>query len=68
MAQGDWTKEEAKASLDAVEEIWKALPNRKKADFIGHLNDIALFLGRAQRELPSESVVARQEAVGDPSV
>jgi len=53
MAQGDFTKEEAKATIEAVDEMFKALPKGKRAEYLGHLNDIMLFLEAAQREAPS---------------
>jgi hypothetical protein len=61
MAQGDWTAEEAKATQEAVEEIYKALSKPKQRDFLGHLNDIYLFLARAEKELAVE--VAEDEGV-----
>jgi hypothetical protein len=54
MAQGDFTKEEAKATEEAFNEVFKALPKKKQAEFIGHANDIFLFLAACQRECPSE--------------
>ena len=54
MGQGDFTKEEAKESTEALDEIMKAFPKSKAMEFIGHFNDIFLFLGSCQRECPSE--------------
>jgi hypothetical protein len=54
MAQGEFTKEEADATDEAVNEMFKALPKTKQMDFIGHLNDILLFVGAAKRAAPSE--------------
>jgi hypothetical protein len=54
MAQGDFTKEEAKATEEAFKEVFDALPKRKQMEFIGHANDIYLFLAACQRECPSE--------------
>lgn len=54
MAQGDFTKEEAVATEEAVNEIYKALSRPKQMDFIGHLNDIFLFLGAAKKAAPEE--------------
>ena len=54
MAQGDLTKEEAKFTEEAFKEGFEALPKKKRMEFIGHANDIYLFLGACQRELPSE--------------
>jgi len=49
MAQGEFTKAEAKATRDAVEEMFKAIPKSRQALFIGHLNDVLLFIEAAGR-------------------
>lgn len=54
MAQGRFTKEEARETKKAVEEIYTALPKSKKLDFIGHLNDAFLFLEAAERAAPEK--------------
>jgi hypothetical protein len=54
MTQGKASKEEAKATKIAVDEMFEAIPKRKSLDYIGHLNDICLFLEACIRELPSE--------------
>ena len=54
MAQSDLSKEEAKKTSDAVEEMFEALPKAKQGEYLGHLNDILLFLGACQRDLPSK--------------
>jgi len=54
MAQGDFTKEEAQATEDALKEVFEALPKRRRMEFIGHVNDIYLFLAACKRECPSE--------------
>jgi hypothetical protein len=56
MAQGEFTKEEAKATKDAVEEIFRALTRPKRIEFLGHFNDVLLFLGAAERAAPPASV------------
>ena len=55
MAQGEFTKEEAIETKDAVEEMFKALPKRKQGEFVGHLNDTLLFLSAAEKVAPSEA-------------
>ena len=42
MAQGDFTKEEAKATEEAFKEVFDALPKRKQMEFIGH--DFFIFI------------------------
>jgi hypothetical protein len=55
MAQGDFTQEEAKATEEAFDQVFKALPKKKQAEYLGHANDIFLFLAACQRECPSET-------------
>jgi len=57
MAQGEFTKEEAAETLKAVEELFAALPKSKKREFLGHLNDISLFLEAAKRAAPTDSAL-----------
>jgi hypothetical protein len=52
--QGRATKEEAKATEEAFKEVFEALPKRKQMEFIGHANDIYLFLAAAEKVLPTE--------------
>jgi len=54
MAQGEFTKEEAEETKTAVEEMYTALPKNKKVEFVGHLNDVLMFLSAAQKVAPSE--------------
>ena len=54
MAQGDFTKEEAKQTEEAFKEVFDSLPVRRRQAYIGHANDIFLFLAACQRERPSE--------------
>jgi len=54
MAQGEFTKEEAKATSDAFKEVFEALPRGKRMDYIGHANDIHLFLAAAEKAAPPE--------------
>ena len=54
MAQGEFTKEEADATKEAVEEMFKGLTKSKQGEFFGHLNDIFLFIEAAKRVAPAE--------------
>ena len=54
MAQGEFTKEEATATEEAVDEIFKGLSKARQMDFLGHLNDILLFLNAAKQAAPAE--------------
>jgi len=55
MAQGDFTKEEAQSVIDATKEVFEALPKRLIGEYIGHFNDIFLFLEAAKKNAPEEN-------------
>jgi len=54
MAQGEFTKEEAAETIKAVDEMYKALSKSRQCEYLGHLNDICLFIEAAQRAAPDE--------------
>ena len=54
MAQGEFTKQEARASREALDEIMNGIPKTKAAEFVGHFNDLFLFISAAEREAPEE--------------
>jgi len=54
VAQGQFTKEEAEETKKAVDELFNALPKSRRMEYLGHLNDIFLFLEAAARVAPSE--------------
>ena len=54
MARGEFTKEEAKATREAVKEMFDALPKSRRMEYIGHLNDIYLFIDAAGNAAPEE--------------
>ena len=54
MTQGKFTKEETTSCEEALNEIMKAMPKNKCMDFIGHFNDIFLYLTAAKEVAPSE--------------
>lgn len=67
MAQGQFTKEEAKATAEAVTDILNGMSRAKKMEYLGHFNDILLFLKAAETAAPTEAEVeakARPKAVG----
>ena len=65
MAQGEFTKEEAYETEDAVKEIVEALSKKKKGELFGHINDIYLFIAAAKRAAPTEAeFYATQRAGG----
>jgi len=52
MAQGQFTKREARRVREVAEEILSALPRSKKLAYFGHFNDLFLFLETAERAAP----------------
>ncbi len=52
MAQGEFTKLEAKETAQAFKEVYGALSKRKQMDFLGHANDVYLFLSAAEAAAP----------------
>ena len=49
MAQGEFTKEEVVATVKDFTEVFEALSKNKRAEFVGHANDIFLFLDAAAK-------------------
>lgn len=54
MAQGQFTKQEAQHAIETVDQMFRAIPKRKALEYIGHLNDVLLFLQAAKRAAPEE--------------
>ena len=54
MAQGEFTKEECDETVKAVDEMFQAIAQRKKGEYLGHLNDVLLFLRAAKAAAPNE--------------
>ena len=63
MAQGDFTKEEGWETKAAVEDMFKAIPKTTRGNYIGHLNDILLFITAAIYAAPSEKESKTQEFI-----
>lgn len=55
MAQGQFTKQEADQTVTAFKEVFEALPKTRQAEYLGHANDIYLFLEAAKRAAPDEA-------------
>lgn len=67
MAQGEFTKEEARQTTEAVDEIMKSMSQKKLGEFIGHFNDIFLFVAAAEKAAPTEAEVkSAKQAEGAP--
>ena len=54
MAQGEFTKQEARRTKESVNELFEALPKSKRFNYVGHLNDIFLFLAAAKKAAPDK--------------
>lgn len=54
MAQGEFTKQEADATIEAVNDIFDGMSRNKKAEYAGHYNDIVLFIQAAKLHAPDE--------------
>ncbi len=52
MAQGEFTKSNAGLATEAFTEVFEALPKTKQGHFIGHANEIYLFLAAAEEAAP----------------
>ncbi len=61
MTQGEFTKEETTSCEEALNEIMKAMPKSKAVEFIGHFNDIFLYLSSAKAVAPNEEISKEQE-------
>jgi DNA replication initiation complex subunit (GINS family) len=54
MAQGEFTKEEAERIIKVVTEMFGAISKSKRPNYIGHLNDVFLFIDAAEKVAPLE--------------
>ena len=52
MAQGEFNKSEATETEEAFKEVFNALSKKKQREFIGHANDISVFLAVAKEAAP----------------
>jgi len=64
MAQGEFTKEEADATMEAIKEVVQELSRKKKMELIGHFNDIGLFIEAAKRAAPTEAEFKAKKQLG----
>jgi hypothetical protein len=64
MAQGEFTKEEADETIEAIGEIAQSLSKKKKLEFFSHFNDIGLFIEAAKRAAPTEADVKAEAERG----
>jgi hypothetical protein len=52
--QGKFCKAEARETRAAVKELFEAIAKTKRSEFLGHLNDIYLFLNAAEAAAPEK--------------
>jgi hypothetical protein len=50
--QGKFCKGEAESCDKALNEIMDAMPPKKRMEYLGHFNDLFLFLAAAKRAAP----------------
>ena len=62
MATGDFTKEEANEIKKMVEELYRLVPGTKRDSFIGHLNEILVFIETARDHAPHAPVPIKKRA------
>lgn len=53
MSQTDFTLENVDNCSKAAEEMFDAIPKTKRFGYLGHLNDILLFLGGCKKVIDS---------------
>ncbi len=53
MAQGDFTKDEAEFIRKAANELFEGIPKSHRMKYLGHLNDILLFILAARDAAPN---------------
>lgn len=49
MGIGDFTKENASRALNTVSDMFEAIPKSKRGGYLGHLNEVSLFIEAARR-------------------
>lgn len=60
--QTDFTLERAKEIREIVEEMFEAIPKSKRLGYLGHLNDVLLFVDAA-----AQAMQAMADAMSDAS-
>ena len=52
MPEERFTQKEAKRILEVVDDLFSGLPKTRQGSYLGHLNDICLFIEAAGRVAP----------------
>ena len=58
---GEFTKEGAATALITLDEMFKAIPKSKQGGYLGHLNELCLFIEAASLAAPTEAEAKAQE-------
>ena len=61
MALGDFTKENAVVIEEALDEMFKALSKPKQREYLGHLNEICLFVTAAKNAAPTKEEAEKKK-------
>lgn len=54
MAQGDFTKVEGERVYEILNEMFEGIAKTRRMEYLGHLNDIGLFISAAIRAAPQK--------------
>jgi len=54
MMSDRFNKEEAVTMLECLDELFEAVPKGKRGAYLGHLNDLALFIRAAGEAAPEK--------------
>ena len=61
-SQTDFTLERAAEIKDTVEDMLKGIPKSRRLEYLGHLNDILLFIGAAENAMKNSGTGQNKEA------
>lgn len=61
MAQGEFTEEEAQRIREVVEEMFKGIPKTRQIGYVGHLNDVLLFVSAAEKQMDEVKAKVRSK-------
>ena len=64
MAQGDFTKQEGQRVYEILNELFEGLPKTRRMEYLGHLNDIGLFIYAAIQHASEEVTVVEETSDG----
>ena len=58
----NFTKEAADNATEALDEMFKALSKPKQREYLGHLNEVSLFIEAAKRKAPTEEEAGKEKS------